>query len=607
MAGALKVMLGGDLNKTLSYTLSPILALSLALSLVPLLLVGNLNSLAEAKDTSADDDLPAYVENEVIVKYAEKTSDVASLACESENDVALLSADESEQLTSDTKVYKLQDGISVEEAVKTLNDDPRVLYAEPNSYAYLAEADEAFLCDFFVNDPLAESMQWALTDENAPMKDVWEKTKTNHKVGVAVLDSGVYSEHPDLKNNLKEAVSIVGEDKDWASDYQKSGDIEGHGTHVCGIVSAEANNEICVAGMSYNADILSVRIFYRTSSKPTSTSAEIVKGIEYALSKKDEMNIRVINMSLSFKDVSTGTQAVTDAIDAAWDAGVLCCVASGNNSTSASLQPTGFPANYEKSLAVGSIDSKHARSSFSNGDENLDVVAPGSEICSTNWVGSYAMKSGTSMATPYVSAVAALMWANNSSLTPLQVSNALKKTATDLGDTGKDDAFGYGQVNPLAALLATDAEDPEPDPDPEPEVTEVEVHRLYNTWTGEHFYTTSSEETSTLVKAGWTDEGVGWKAPETGNVPVYRLYNKFAGDHFFTADEQEYADLKKAGWTQEGVAFLSSEDEGAVKILRAYNPNAESGSHNFTVDSDEQQTILKAGWKDEGVGFYAQP
>ncbi len=577
------------------------------MSFVPHVLRGKGVETAQAKESYSDSDLPAYVEDEVIVKYAQDASDVASLASESENDVTLLSVDESEQLTNDTKVYKLKDGISVDEAVETLNNDPRVLYAEPNAYAYLAENDAPLSSDFFVNDPLAESMQWALTDENAPMKDVWEKVKVEHKVGVAVLDSGVYSEHPDLKNNLKEAVSVVGEDKDWASDYSNSSDIEGHGTHVCGIVSAETNNGVCVAGMSYNADILSVRVFYRTSSKPTSTTVEIVKGIQYALEKKEEYNIRVINMSLAFKDTTADTQAVTDAIDEVWDAGVLCCVASGNNSTSSNLQPTGFPANYEKSLAVGSIDSKHARSSFSNGDENLDVVAPGSEICSTNWVGSYAMKSGTSMATPYVSAIAALLLANNSSLTPLQVSNALKETATDLGDAGKDDDFGYGQVNPLKAVEATDVDDTDPEPDPEPEVETVEVFRLYNSWTGDHFYTTSSDEKDTLVKAGWTDEGVGWSAPASGNVAIYRLYNKFAGDHHFTSSEQEYENLKNAGWTQEGVAFLSSEDEDATKILRAYNPNATAGAHNFTVDVDEQNTILKAGWIDEGVGFYAQP
>ena len=574
----------------INYKLSLILCAAVALCAAVLL-----PNVANAEET------PAYVQDEVIVSYKQSASEGASLAAEADAEVSLLAANSSEQLNSTTVVYKLKSGVSVEEAVAQLCADPRVEFAEPNAYVELCENEGPALSAFFVNDPFAETMQWALVDKNAEMEKVWAKSKVQKKVGVAVIDSGVYAQHEDLKNNLVGAVSVVGEDKDAEQDLGSGADIKGHGTHVCGIVAAEANNSLGVAGISYNANVLSIRAFYRTVTQPSSTSAEIVKAVEYALAHKDEFNIRVINMSFAFNNSGTGRQAVTDAIDKAWEQGVLCCVASGNNSTATNLKPTGFPALYEKAMAVGSIDYKHNKAASSNGDENLDVVAPGVDIHSTSSSGNYVNMSGTSMATPYVAATAALMWANNASLTPAQVASAIKETATDLGDAGKDDEYGYGQVNPLAAIEATDADEPEPS------VDEADVHRLYNRYSGEHFYTTSTEERDDLVTLGWTSEDVGWVAPKTGTAPVYRLYNPYSGDHHYTMSEKEYADLEKLGWIQEGVAFYSSTDTNAVPVLRAYNPYATIGTHNFTTSETEQKAIVKLGWKDEGVGWYAQP
>ena len=132
------------------------------------------------------------------------------------------------------------------------------------------------------------------------------------------------------------------------------------------------------------------------------------------------------------------------------------------------------------------------------------------------------------------------------------------------------------------------------------------LQRLYNPNTGEHFYTSDSEEVLNLKALGWTDEGVGWTAPKESETPVYRLYNPYApgGDHHYTTSEEEYNALKDAGWVQEGVAFYSASETTGVKIFRWYNPYAASGTHHYTGSDVENSAIAQAGWSEEGIGFY---
>ncbi len=131
------------------------------------------------------------------------------------------------------------------------------------------------------------------------------------------------------------------------------------------------------------------------------------------------------------------------------------------------------------------------------------------------------------------------------------------------------------------------------------------MHRLYNRWTGEHFYTSDTSERDKLVKLGWNNEGTGWIAPETSNKPVYRLYNKYVegGDHHYTMDKSERDSLIKAGWSDEGVGWYSDEDEG-VPLYRQYNPNATVGTHNYTASKSENDKLVKAGWRAEGISWY---
>lgn len=130
----------------------------------------------------------------------------------------------------------------------------------------------------------------------------------------------------------------------------------------------------------------------------------------------------------------------------------------------------------------------------------------------------------------------------------------------------------------------------------------VDMHRLYNPNSGEHFYTANTNEKNHLVKVGWKSESIGWTAPNSGNA-VYRLYNKNAGDHHYTMNANEKNHLVKVGWKYEGIGWYS-DTKKAVPLYRAYNPNAKAGSHNYTVNYGEQKNLLKHGWRDEGIAWY---
>mgnify|MGYP004580416829 FL=1 len=122
------------------------------------------------------------------------------------------------------------------------------------------------------------------------------------------------------------------------------------------------------------------------------------------------------------------------------------------------------------------------------------------------------------------------------------------------------------------------------------------MFRLYNQWTGEHFYTSDSAEFDTLLYAGWRGEGVGWTAPQSSNTPVYRLYNPYVsgGDHHYTTSEAEYESCIDAGWRGEGVGWYSDAAMGEP-LYRQYNPFATTDTHNYTTDKNENDSLVSAG------------
>lgn len=131
----------------------------------------------------------------------------------------------------------------------------------------------------------------------------------------------------------------------------------------------------------------------------------------------------------------------------------------------------------------------------------------------------------------------------------------------------------------------------------------VPMYRVYNSNSGEHFYTGNVKEKNHLVSLGWKDEGIGWKAPKTSNTPVYRLYNKRGGEHHYTMKMEERDNLIRSGWKDEGIGWWS-DDSYTVPVYRQYNLNAFANNHNYTTNAKEKDHLIRLGWRDEKIGWY---
>ncbi len=134
-------------------------------------------------------------------------------------------------------------------------------------------------------------------------------------------------------------------------------------------------------------------------------------------------------------------------------------------------------------------------------------------------------------------------------------------------------------------------------------VAPASMHRLYNAWSGEHFYTSDDAEYAGLVKLGWKDEGEGWRAPEKSDTPVFRMYNPYAGEHHYTMDASEKDSMIAASWVDEGIGWYS-DDAQTVPLYREYNPNEPANNHNYTTSKEEHDNLVSLGWTDEGYAWY---
>ena len=255
-------------------------------------------------------------------------------------------------------------------------------------------------------------------------------------VVVAVLDTGV-SPHPELAAALLPGRNFTPAPGGSAD----SGDRDGHGTHVSGTVAADAGSG--VEGIAVGAKVLPVKVLDDTGS---GSSSWISSGIIWAA----DQGADVINMSLGGQYSSTVYDA---AIAYARSKGASVIAAAGNANTSAVYMPAAAPG----VIGVAATDQFGGRASFSNYGSYVDVAAPGVDITSTYPGNRYAGMSGTSMASPHVAGVVALMVAAAPTITPDQVQQALTSSATDLGVPGRDDLFGYGQVDALRAVRAAKA------------------------------------------------------------------------------------------------------------------------------------------------------
>lgn len=319
-------------------------------------------------------------------------------------------------------LLKLDSG-SILDVLPSLQNCPDVIYAEQNYIVHLT--------DTFPNDPYW-GYQYGLPAIHAPQG--WDMSTGSDTVIITILDTGVDLTHPDLAGKLVPGIDFVNKD-----DFPQ--DDNGHGTHVAGIAAALTNNGIGVAGVSWGAGLMPLKVLDSGGSGGMLDAAE-------AIVWATDQGVQVINMSFG---VSIGDCTYTPmqaAIDYAHAHNVVMVAASGNDGAN----NVSFPACAPNVIAVGATDNSNNITYFSNYGSALDLVAPGYDIFSTYLSGGYGIMSGTSMAAPFVAGLAAILRGLPGGETAHAVEQAMECSALDLGDPGKDIHYGYGLIQMDAAI-----------------------------------------------------------------------------------------------------------------------------------------------------------
>ena len=337
------------------------------------------------------------------------------------------------------------------------------------------------------NDQYYGTRQWNL--RNISLPDAWDITTGHDLITVAVVDSGVLMEHPDLIGRFRDGYDFIvdtdvsldgdGLDDDPSDPGDRSTplDEEGityqstfHGTYVAGIIGALTNNTEGTAGVAWNISIMPLRVL---GLNGYGSSFDVLQAIRYAAGLSNDSR-RVPSKKADIINLSLGgftfSRLENETIQAAIDQGVIIVAAAGNQST----QRPFFPAAYDNVISVGAVDDANELTPYSNYGSSIDVVAPGGRLVGSQSPGAivstwgndsdqstpieygYSLTEGTSMAAPHVSGVIALMKSVYDDLTVNDIETLLSSGSIvdDLGSEGKDIIFGYGLINANKAVTA---------------------------------------------------------------------------------------------------------------------------------------------------------
>jgi serine protease len=390
---------------------------------------------------------------------------------------------------SNQRIIRFQAGLSqaeIEQLVKNAGGKlKKRLYSSGNTYVVEIDAsksssltnrrevlrseDNGRLRAFTVpNDPGYTVQSWHYGMLRLPQ--AWSTQKGNSNVVVAVIDSGISTSHPDLRANLVSGYDFVDNDSNPSDTvpYYDPGNnhdndvTSSHGTHVAGTISAVTNNGLGVAGVAWNVRIMPIRVLGNDGYGYTS---DIAEGIKYAA----DHNANVINLSLGGSS-SNFSQEIKDQIDYAVSKGITVVAAAGNESTA-----VGFPANLNNVIAVAALGSDRKLAWYSNFGPEIDVCAPGgtgnSNSVDTDWIwstgydkrsggygNSYQGAVGTSMATPHISGLVALLYSAGIT-SPTVIRQRLQTYTADLGVKGFDSQYGYGLPQADAVLTGSSVSD----------------------------------------------------------------------------------------------------------------------------------------------------
>jgi thermitase len=308
---------------------------------------------------------------------------------------------------------------NLEKLIKESEITPGIAYMEPNFYTQL---------DFVPNDDHYAEYQWDLPIIG--MESAWDYEMGSHDVIVAVVDTGIDYTHPDLNANY------VPLGHDWVNNDNDPMDDHFHGTHCAGTIAAVINNEEGIAGMA-DVSVFGEKAFNSLGFGQNDDSSQ-------AIIHAVDMGADIISCSWGG---TTPSQIVEESINYAIDHGVMVIAAAGNSNSDELHYPSAYPG----VIAVSATDQNDLKASFSNYGDWVDVAAPGVDIASTvpyEELGYYyGLLSGTSMATPHVSGLAALLMSAFPTYSSSQIEALIYEYALDLGDPGFDPIYGHGRID----------------------------------------------------------------------------------------------------------------------------------------------------------------
>lgn len=361
--------------------------------------------------------------NRYIIKFKEPVAQMSATGTEQR---AEFSVQRAQQVLQKANVNALSHLKSVHASVAELTPKQlKLLQANPD-VEYIEEDHKRYLMD--VITPMAQTTPYGITMVQA--NQVSDGSAGNIKS--CVIDTGWTSGHEDLQSSGVTGYSFSGHGN-W---YQ---DGNGHGTHVAGTMVALNNNSGVVGVIgSGQAGVHIVKIF--NNSGNWTTASNLITAIQ---SCKDA-GAKVVNMSLGG---GSSNQTENTAMNNFYNGGMLLVAAAGNDGNTS----FSYPASYNAVVSVAAVNSSGALASFSQRNSQVEISGPGVGVNSTWNNGGYNSISGTSMASPHVAGVAALVWSNHPQCTPAQIRNALNATAEDRGTAGRDTSYGWGIVKAKAA------------------------------------------------------------------------------------------------------------------------------------------------------------
>lgn len=304
---------------------------------------------------------------------------------------------------------------------KSLASMPGVLSVEEDAEVHASSIPAALAS--------TQVLPWGVDRINADL--VWP-ISTGAGIKVAVIDSGIDMDHPDLAVNIKGGFNAIKHKRDADDDF-------GHGTHVAGTIAA-INNEFGVVGVAPKVDIYAVKVLDNTGLGKIS---DVIEGIQWCV----DNHIQVANMSFG---ASAYSAALQKAVSKAYSSNLIMVAAAGNRGLG-SASSVDYPAKFDEVIAVAAVDQGDMVTPWSSRGSEIDIAAPGDSIYSTFNNGSYTLLSGTSMAAPHVTGAIALKLQLNPGLTPMQIMYELEKSANYLADATEEEQ-GAGLVDVFALL-----------------------------------------------------------------------------------------------------------------------------------------------------------